>query len=111
MRGEAAGVDLTKTELVCISSFLVRERSAQLKFMLRKLRRRLPHIEVLGCFWQTAPGDIKATGLVDASFGADDTVATFSAAVDRCILKNAGAPLNSNEALPIEAVKPRIAAA
>ncbi len=99
-RGEAHGIDLTKTQLVCLSSFLVRERSAQLKFMLRKLRRRMPSAEILGCFWQAAPADIAATGLIDNNFGVDDTVTTFSAAVDRCILNDHGASLKSDGTPP-----------
>lgn len=99
MRGEVDGVDLTKSALICVSSFRVHERSAQLKFMLRKVRRRVPSAEILGGFWQAAPSDIAETGLVD-QFGVDDTVATFSAAVDRCILKDHGAPLKSAGGVP-----------
>ena len=100
LRGEAHGIDLSKTHLICLSSFLVRERSAQLKFMLRKLRRRTPSAEILGCFWQAAPGDIAATGLVDNNLGVNDIVATFSAAVDRCILNDHGASLRTNGTPP-----------
>ncbi len=97
MRGELGNLDLTKTELICVSSFLVQERSAQLKFMLRKLRRRVPDAEILGGFWQSSAGDVGAANLRD-NLAVDDAVATFSAAVDRCILNDHGASLKTNDA-------------
>ncbi|MEQ1696340.1 MAG: AI-2E family transporter [Hyphomicrobiaceae bacterium] len=95
MRGEIDGIDLTQSGLICVSSFLVRDRSAQLKFMLRKVRRRIPAAEILGGFWQAVPSETAAAGLVDSNLGVDDSVATFSAAVDRCILKDHGSSLRS----------------
>lgn len=99
MRGEANGIDLTQSELICVSSFLSSERAAQTKFLIRKLRRRSPQADILGCFWLSSTQDQSTTQPLE-SLGADDVSTTFASAVDRCILKR-GDPPENRVALPV----------
>ena len=93
--GRAGGPSLSDVRIVCVSAFDVGERSAHVKFLLRRLRRQLPAAQFLGAFWRLE-ADNPAHEILIGSIGADDVVSTLTAAVDRCILQSHGAPLRSD---------------
>lgn len=91
MRGKVNEIDLSQCDLICVSSFLTRERAAQTKFLLRKLRRRWPQAEIVGGFWLS---DNKNQTVAETlnSIGADEIATAFAAAVDRCVMKRGNEP-------------------
>ena len=89
-RGRTGGIAASKTKIVCLSAFDVGERSAQVKFLLRRLRRQMPAAEFLGGFWNLDQANPAHKTMI-SSIGADVVVSTLSSAVDRCILQSQGA--------------------
>lgn len=69
---------------VCVSAFDAAERGASIKFLLRRLRRMMPHAEFLGGFWRLETNNPAHEILID-QIGADSVVTTLTAAVDRCM--------------------------
>jgi predicted PurR-regulated permease PerM len=75
----------TKADIVCVSAFEAGERSAPVKFLLRRLRRHYPDAEIIGGFWRLDRGN-PAHARVINSFSADHVVSSLSAAVERCLV-------------------------
>ena len=103
--GRTAGPDLSGVQIVCICAFDAGERSAHVKFLLRRLRRQLPAARFLGCFWRLEANN-PAHSIVIGSIGADEVVSTLAAAVDRCILHQHGATLETAPELPVSEPPP-----
>ena len=98
--GSAGAPNLSAVRIVCVSAFDAGERSAHVKFLMRRLRRQLPAAEFLGGFWRLE-AENPAHKILIGSIGADAVVATLAAAVDRCILHGHGAALKSQAPLPL----------
>ena len=75
--------------LISVSAFNATERSAQLKFLIRKLRRRYPEAEIIGGFWLA---DTKQEANMPAleNIGASEIAATFADAINQIILTSGG---------------------
>ena len=80
--GGAAGVDLTAIRIVCLSAFDVAEGRAQVKFLVRRLRRTMPSARFVGGFWRADLKDHADADLI--GIATDDVVTTLVGAVERC---------------------------
>ena len=85
------GATINGTRLVCISIFDIDHRGAYLKFLVRRLRRILPHARFLGAFWKH--GDDNAR-LAEIAGIVPDRVKTLAEAVAYCVKQ---ASINSTE--------------
>ena len=94
VRGQSNGSRSLNAGLVCLSAFDAGNRSAQVKFLVRRLKRQMPAASILGGFWNLDAAN-PANGPTLSTMGTDDAVSTFTAAVDRCILHAHGAPVAS----------------
>ena len=80
--GGAAGVDLTAIRIVCLSAFNVADGRAQVKFLVRRLRRTMPSARFVGGFWRADLKDHADADLI--GIATDDVVTTLVGAVERC---------------------------
>ena len=80
--GGSASVDLTAIRIVCVSAFDVAEGRAQVKFLLRRLRRTMPSARFVGGFWRADLKDHADADLI--GIATDDVVTTLVGAVERC---------------------------
>ena len=94
-----AGNVVSKTQIVCLSAFDVGERSAQARFLVKRLRRQMPTAHFLGAFWRLDKENPAHKTIIE-SIETDDVVSTLSAAIDRCILQSRGATLRSDSPAP-----------
>ena len=85
------GATINGTRLVCISIFDIDHRGAYLKFLVRRLRRILPHARFLGAFWKH--GDDNAR-LAEIAGIVPNRVKTLAEAVAYCVKQ---ASINSTE--------------
>ena len=99
--GRSGRVAIPPSQIVVLSAFDVGDRSAHVKFLLRRLRRQLPDAQFLGGFWRLE-ADNPAHKTIIASIGTDEVVSTLSAAVDQCILHGHGASLKLKPALTLQ---------
>ena len=78
------GVDPDVVKVIVISSFVLGQRPAQSKFLIKRLRRRFPQAKVVVAFWRT---EVLSQTQNDVSFtvDADDVVSTLSQAIDTCV--------------------------
>lgn len=76
-----AGSEINGTKLVIISMIDIDHRGAYLKFLVRRLRRILPHARFLGGFWKHEEGNIQ---LAEISGIVPDTVNSLAEAVAFC---------------------------
>ena len=72
------GAEINGTKLVCISIFDADHRGPYLKFLIRRLRRILPHARFLGAFWKH---DVDNARLAEISGIVPDQVKTLAEAV------------------------------
>ena len=94
-----AGTEIEGAKLVIISMLDVDHRGAYLKFLVRRLRRILPHSRFLGGFWKHDEGSVR---LAEISAVVPDTVKSLSEAVAFCVdqaMKDAPLPA-APEAVP-----------
>ncbi len=76
------GVELNGTKLVVISIFDIDHRGAYLKFLVRRLRRILPHASFLGGFWKHREGDAKLAEIAEI---VSNQVKTLAEVVAYCV--------------------------
>jgi predicted PurR-regulated permease PerM len=76
------GAELNGTRLVVISIFDVDHRGAYLKFLVRRLRRILPHASFLGGFWKHRDGNAKLAEIADI---VPHRLKTLAEVVDYCV--------------------------
>ena len=70
------------TKLVCISIFDIDHRGAYLKFLVRRLRRILPHARFLGAFWKHGDDNARLAEIAEI---VPDRVRTLAEAVAYCV--------------------------
>ena len=87
------GDEIFGVKIVCISILDVEHRGAYLKFLVRRLRRILPGVSLLGGFWKHDETDVQHMGIV-GSVAVDSRVRSLQEAVTYCLVlaaKDAGA--------------------
>ncbi len=93
-----AGAEINGTKLVIISMVDIDHRGAYLKFLVRRLRRILPHARFLGGFWKHDEGNIR---LAEIAGVVPDTVKSLAEAVAFCVdqaMKDAPVPVAAEAA-------------
>lgn len=76
------GAEINGTKLVCVSIIDVEHRGAYLKFLVRRLRRIFPRVQLLGGFWKHDPENFK---LADIANLTPERVNSLSQAVAYCV--------------------------
>ncbi|MDB5542964.1 MAG: transporter [Hyphomicrobiales bacterium] len=70
--------------LVCLSAFDADLASAHLRYAVRRIRRRLPHAQIVGCFW--TPKETQERGPeMCANTGADICATSLPKALEACL--------------------------
>ena len=93
--GALQSLNLDGARLVCISALDVRERSAHVRFLVRRLRRSAPKATLLGGFWKLDPEDASDKTIID-SVAVDEAVHSIRGALGFCL--QAARAANSDEA-------------
>jgi predicted PurR-regulated permease PerM len=75
---EVEGVDL-----VCLSNFSLGQVSAQLRYAIRRIRRRMPTVRIMACMWGHHSDEIPADEV--AALGADACALSMADAVKLCV--------------------------
>jgi predicted PurR-regulated permease PerM len=76
--------DTDGARLICISALDVNERSAQVRFLARRLKRSAPGALLLGGFWKLDPDDTRAKDIID-TVAVDRIVQTLKDALGFCL--------------------------
>ncbi len=76
------GAEINGTKLVCVSIVDIEHRGAYLKFLVRRLRRIFPGVNLLGAFWKHDAGNIR---LADIAGLIPDRVKSLAEAVAHCV--------------------------
>jgi predicted PurR-regulated permease PerM len=76
-------LDADAVKLVCLSTFDLAPGSAQPRYAIRRLHRRIANARVLACLWGTPEEGVPMDELKMA--GADACASTFAQAVDYCL--------------------------
>ena len=87
------GAEVNGTKLVCISIVDIDHRGAYLKFLVRRLRRILPHASFLGAFWKHDKTNVRLTEIAGI---VPNRVTTLAEAVEFCLaqaMKDAPQPV------------------
>jgi predicted PurR-regulated permease PerM len=93
--GALRSLNLDGARLVCISALDVRERSAHVRFLVRRLRRSAPNATLLGGFWKLDPEDASDKTIID-SVAVDAVAPSIRDALGFCL--QAARAANSDEA-------------
>jgi predicted PurR-regulated permease PerM len=83
-RSSIMGLDITGVQMVCISYLDISGTPAHLRYLLRRLRQRIPHAPILVGLWPTEEAILKDEKL-RAVVGADYYVASLREAVVCCL--------------------------
>ena len=83
-RSSIMGLDVTSVQMVCISYLEISGTPAHLRYLLRRLRQRLPHAPILVGLWPAEEAILKDEKL-RAAVGADYYVASLREAVVCCL--------------------------
>ena len=83
-RSEILGLDVADVQMVCVTYLEIDSTPAHLRYLLRRLRQRLPDIPVLVGFWAPDTAVLKDEAL-RASVGADGYVLDLREAVVWCL--------------------------
>ncbi len=83
-RGHIEALDVSGVAMVCVSYLEASGSPSALRYLMRRLRRRLPNAPVLVGLWQ-ADADVLADERLRTAVGADLYVTTLREAVDACI--------------------------
>jgi predicted PurR-regulated permease PerM len=94
--GSAKGfkVDAPEARLVCLSYFGAAARPAHVRYLIRRLKRSMPHAGFLACFWMLGEGPAARLEEWRSSAGADFAATSIAEATAICIreLTAAAAP-------------------
>ncbi len=105
-RSAIMGLDVTGVEMVCISYLEISGSPAHLRYLLRRLRQRLPNgTPILVGLWPSEDA-ILSDETMRKSLGADYTVSSLRSAVISCL----EAAAKENEAAPVPTDAPAPAA-
>jgi hypothetical protein len=70
--------------LVCLSAFDADLASAHLRYAVRRIRRRLPHAQIVGCFWLPKEAQERAPEMC-ANTGTDICATSLPKALEACL--------------------------
>ena len=103
-------VETPGVALICLSYLAVDHSPSHVRALTRRLRRRMPGIPILACFWTyDETGDDDADGdRLKAESGADIVASSLKESVAICLREVAAAP-TSRAAESIEAPAPKVA--
>ncbi|MGY2052006.1 AI-2E family transporter [Methylobacterium sp. JK268] len=98
-RAEIASLDAGEARMVCISYLEISGTPAHLRYLIQRVRRRLPGARVLVGLW---PVDdvVLADSEARASLGADDYVTSLREGVEACLKAAAGAQTERPQRVP-----------
>jgi len=97
------GAEITGVKLVCISMLDIEHRGAYLKFLIRRLRRILPGVTLLGGFWKHDEDDVRQKQII-GSVPVDGRVKSLAEAVAYC-LHQATSEVSATATKPAAAVE------
>ncbi|HEX2137318.1 MAG TPA: AI-2E family transporter, partial [Microvirga sp.] len=83
-RSAIMGLDVTDVQMVCISYLEISGAPAHLRYLLRRLRQRIPHAPILVGLWPADEAILKDEKL-RAAVGADYYVTSLREAVICCL--------------------------
>ncbi len=83
-RGAIGSLDMTGVAMVCVSYLEASGSPSALRYLMRRVRNRMPGVPVLVGLWQ-ADQAILADERLRAAVGADDYVTTLRDAVEACV--------------------------
>lgn len=82
-RDAITALDVTGTAMICISYLDIRGNPSHLRYLLQRLRRRVPGIPILVGLWP-ADDEVLRDKQLQTAVGADHYVTSLRAAVDAC---------------------------
>jgi hypothetical protein len=92
-------LDLSDVQLVCLSYFDAHLNPAHARFAIRRLRRRAPHVRILGAFWAPPPEVADYKALCEES-GADDCAMDLAQAIEAVLAASRDEPAGEVEVAP-----------
>ena len=104
-RGRVASLDVAGVAMVCVSFIEASGSPAPLRYMVRRLRQRLPGAPVLVGLWHVE-GALLADERLRAMVGADHYVTTLRDAVNACLAAARAASETAHVAAPAPAPSP-----
>ena len=100
-RGGIASLDVTGVAMVCVSYLEAGGNASALRYLMRRLRARMPSATVVAGLWQ-ADQVILADERLHAAVGADHYVTTLRDAVNACVVAAEAARQAAAEMAPAE---------
>ena len=99
-RGAIGSLDVTGVAMVCVSYLEASGSPAALRYLMRRVRNRMPGVPVLVGLWQ-ADQAVLADERLRATVGADHYVSTLRGAVEACVAAaQASQQLSRTELVP-----------
>ncbi|HEY1962222.1 MAG TPA: AI-2E family transporter [Rhizomicrobium sp.] len=91
-----ARLDCSGVQVICIS-YLDPGNYKNARYLVRRLKKRMPHVHPVACFWRLAENDSHYLDSVEA-MEMDDVVSSLSQAADRILVlaRRAATPLTPN---------------
>ena len=83
-RGHIEALDVSGVAMVCVSYLEASGSPSALRYLMRRMRQRLPGVPVLVGLWQ-ADASVLADERLRTAIGADHYVTTLHAAVEECV--------------------------
>ncbi len=102
-RGRVASLDVAGVAMVCVSYIEASGSPAPLRYMMRRLRQRLPGAPILVGLWH-ADAALLADERLRAMVGADHYVASLRDAVNACLAAAHAASETAQAAAPVPAL-------
>ena len=102
-RGAIASLDVTGIAMVCVSYLEASGSPSNLRYLMRRLRARVPGVTVLAGLWQADKATL-ADERLRAAVGADHYVTTLRDAVEACVANAEAARQAAGVAGPVAPV-------
>ena len=96
-RGGIGELDVTGVAMICVSYLELLGNNSHLRYLLRRLRQRVPHARLLVGLWPTDDGQFNDEDL-RAELRADVYAETLRAAVTACLDATREAPVPASAA-------------
>lgn len=100
-RGGIASLDVTGVAMVCVSYLEAGGNASALRYLMRRLRARMPSATVVAGLWQADQATL-ADERLHAAVGADHYVTTLRDAVNACVVAAEAARQAAAEMAPAE---------
>ena len=100
-RGHIEALDVSGVAMVCVSYLEASGSPSALRYLMRRLRQRLPGVPVLVGLWQADQATL-ADDRLHAAIGADHYVTTLRDAVNACVIAAEAARQSAAEMAPAE---------